>query len=355
MKRTGIKDLQRPIIISGPCSAETEEQVMQTAKDLHATGKVDMLRAGIWKPRTRPNSFEGIGEKGLDWLVAAGEETGLPVITEVANTKHVERCLKKGFDRLWIGARTTVNPFAVQEIADALKGTRVEVLVKNPINPDLNLWIGAIERFQNVGLDDVHAIHRGFSSVMSRKYRNDPMWEIPIALKRTFPEIKMICDPSHITGKRDLIFDVSQKAMDLIYDGLMIESHPDPDNAWSDAAQQVTPLKLKEILDRLIIRKEFPEGVKVAEDLSDLRLKINDIDYELIRLIAQRMVVAEEIGQYKKEHNITILQPNRWAEIKRLQLENAERQGLSSKFVSKFLEAIHQESIRHQTAIMNKG
>ncbi|UKN02805.1 chorismate mutase [Paracrocinitomix mangrovi] len=351
---TKISDISKPIIIAGPCSAETEDQVIQTAQKLKAGGKVDILRAGIWKPRTRPNSFEGIGEIGLEWLINAGKETGIPVITEVANAKHVELCLKAGFTKLWIGARTTVNPFAVQEIADALEGSNVEILVKNPINPDLNLWIGAIERFKNVGIEEVHAIHRGFSSVMSRKYRNDPMWEIPLALKRHFPDINLICDPSHITGNRDMIFDVAQKAMDLIYDGLMIETHIDPENAWSDADQQVTPNSLIEIIDNLVIRKESPEGIQVSEDLSELRSKINEIDAELIKLIAQRMKVAEEIGQYKKEHNITILQPKRWAEIKELQLENAERNGLSAKFVSKYLEAIHQESIRHQTAVMNK-
>ena len=349
-----LKEFSRPIIISGPCSAETEEQVMQTARDLKATGKVNILRAGIWKPRTRPNSFEGIGEVGLEWLINAGKETELPVITEVANTAHVELTLKAGFKKLWIGARTAVNPFAVQEIADALKGTEVEILVKNPINPDLNLWIGAIERFKNVGLTEVHAIHRGFSSIMSKKYRNDPMWEIPLALKREFPEIKMICDPSHITGKRDLLLDVSQKAMDLIYDGLMIESHPTPDKAWSDAAQQITPIKLKELIDKLIIRDTGFENSKIKEDLGSLRQKINLIDEELLQLIQQRMSVAEEIGQYKKENNITILQPDRWHQIKELQLLNAEKLGLSYKFIIKYLEAIHQESIRHQTAIMNK-
>lgn len=350
MKR--IKETERPVIISGPCSAETEEQVLETAKRLKATGKIDILRAGIWKPRTRPNSFEGVGEVGLPWLMNAGKETGLPVITEVANAKHVELVLKAGFDRLWIGARTSVNPFAVQEIADALKGSQVEVLVKNPINPDLNLWIGAIERLQNIGLTDVHAIHRGFSSIMSRKYRNDPMWEIPLTLKRTFPEIKMICDPSHITGKREMLFDVSQKAMDLIYDGLMIESHITPDDAWSDAAQQVTPERLAEIVSSLVLREAG--DVQVASDLSDLRSKINDIDEQLLELICKRMDVAQSIGEYKKENNITILQPNRWAEIKKLQMEIADKTGLSEKFIMKYLEAIHQESIRHQTAVMNQ-
>ena len=346
--------MQRPIIISGPCSAETEEQVMQTAKDLKSTGKVDLLRAGIWKPRTRPNSFEGVGEVGLKWLIDAGKAVELPVITEVASADHVELALKAGYEKLWIGARTTVNPFAVQAIADALKGSGVEVLVKNPINPDLNLWIGAIERFKNVGITDVHAIHRGFSSFNSDKYRNEPMWEIPIGLKAEFPEMKIICDPSHICGRRDIIQDVSQKAFDLTFDGLMIESHITPDEAWSDAKQQITPARLKEILDELVVRKIASDDQEVSSSLENFRLQINKIDAELIHLIATRMGIAEKIGQFKKEHNITILQPQRWEEIKRMQLAAGDQEGLSQKFIIKYLEAIHQESIRHQTAVMNK-
>lgn len=349
-----IKDIKRPIIISGPCSAETEEQVMATAKALKAAGRIDVLRAGIWKPRTRPNSFEGVGEVGLEWLINAGKENNLPVITEVANAKHVEATLKAGFKRLWIGARTSVNPFAVQEIADALSGTDIEILVKNPINPDLNLWIGAIERLKNVGLNEVHAIHRGFSSLTSRKYRNDPMWEIPLALKRDFPEIKMICDPSHITGTRSLLKDVSQKAMDLIYDGLMIESHLDPDNAWSDAKQQITPKTMSELVQGLVLRDAELENQKVAQDLNELRTAINEVDNEILSLIAKRMQIAEDIGRYKKDNNITILQPNRWDKIQKTLAVHAENHGLSTKFVRKYLEAIHQESIRHQTAIMNQ-
>lgn len=349
-----IQTIKRPIIISGPCSAETEEQMMQTALDLKATGKINILRAGIWKPRTRPNSFEGVGEVGLEWLINAGIETNLPVITEVANTKHVEAALKAGFKMLWIGARTTVNPFAVQEIADALKGTGVEILVKNPINPDLNLWIGAIERFKNAGLAEVHAIHRGFSAVKSKTYRNEPMWEIPLALKQEFPQINLICDPSHITGKRDLLQAVSQKAMDLIYDGLMIESHIDPDNAWSDAQQQITPKVLDNLLESLILRSENTDNKEVFQNLTDLRNSIDNIDSEINELIAKRMAVATEIGNYKKEHNITILQPNRWEEIQKRQLSLGLELGLSAKFIHKYLEAIHQESIRHQTAVMNK-
>ena len=349
-----IQSIKHPIIISGPCSAETEEQVMQTALDLKATGKINILRAGIWKPRTRPNSFEGVGEEGLKWLIDAGKETGLPVITEVANSKHVEAALKAGFKLLWIGARTTVNPFAVQEIADALSGSGVEILVKNPINPDLNLWIGAIERMKNAHLQEVHAIHRGFSSVQSKTYRNEPMWEIPLALKQEFPAVKLICDPSHITGRRDLLQAVSQKAMDLIYDGLMIESHIDPDNAWSDAKQQITPAALNQLLENLILRSVNTDNIDAIQSLAELRISIDEIDNQLSELIAKRMAVASEIGAYKKEHNITILQPKRWEEIQKKQLKLGVEQGLSAKFISKYLEAIHQESIRHQTAVMNK-
>lgn len=348
------KPTKRPLIISGPCSAETPDQLLQTALDLKATGKVDILRAGIWKPRTRPNSFEGVGEVGLKWLIDAGLETGLPVITEVANAKHVEAALKAGFTKLWIGARTTVNPFTVQEIADALQGTGVEILVKNPINPDLNLWIGAIERLKNAGLEHVDAIHRGFSSVESKTYRNAPMWEIPLALKQEFPGIVLICDPSHITGKRDLLQQVAQKAMDLIYDGLMLEAHIDPANAWSDAEQQVTPKNLAVLLDSLILRSEHSENVELNSELALLRQKIDLIDEEITALFAKRMGVIEHIGRYKRDHHITILQPNRWREIQQKQLENGQKNGLSAKFIAKYLEALHQESIRHQTAIMNK-
>lgn len=348
------ESVKKPIIISGPCSAETEEQMMETAMALKAIGKVDLLRAGIWKPRTRPNSFEGVGEIGLPWLMNASKATGIPAITEVANAKHVEAALKAGLQKLWIGARTSVNPFAVQEIADALKGTAIEVMVKNPINPDLNLWIGAIERVKNAGINEVSAIHRGFSSVKSKTYRNDPMWEIPLALKVEFPHIPLICDPSHIGGRRDLIKDISQKAMDLIYDGLMIESHIVPDKAWSDAQQQITPFVLNEILEQLIIRTESIDNANVNKDLSDLRMAIDKIDSDIIDLISNRMGIAEEIGTYKKEHNLTILQPKRWEEIQNKQLEKGQLQGLTAKFIQKYLEAIHQESIRHQTRIMNK-
>ena len=349
-----LKNIRRPIIIAGPCSVETPEQVMETALELAKSGRVHVLRGGIWKPRTRPNSFEGVGQEALPWLMDAGKATGFPVITEVANAQHVESALKAGFENLWIGARTTVNPFAVQEIADSLKGTGVEILVKNPINPDLNLWIGAIERMKGAGLDEVHAIHRGFSAFKTGRYRNEPMWEIPIELKTYFPEMKIICDPSHICGRRDILAEVSQKAIDLTFDGLMVETHPSPDDAWSDAQQQITPSRFKSILEQLIVRQVSAIEDGFSQSLDTLREQINSIDNELIKLIAKRMSIASEIGLFKKGHNITILQPERWKEIKDLQTETATEVGLSIKFIVKYLEAIHQESIRHQTAVMNK-
>lgn len=348
-----IRNIKRPIIIAGPCSVETQDQMMETAKQLAESGRVHILRGGIWKPRTRPNSFEGAGKEALPWLIEAGKAVGLPVITEVANAQHVDLALKAGFEKLWIGARTTVNPFAVQEIANSLKGTGVEVLVKNPINPDLNLWIGAIERMKGVGLEEVHAIHRGFSGLKTGRYRNEPMWEIPIELKTHFPEMKLICDPSHICGRRDILAEVSQKAIDLTFDGLMVETHPVPDEAWSDAQQQITPDSFKQILEQLIVRQVSVLEDGFSQSLDSLREQINSIDNELIKLIAERMDIASEIGLFKKDHNITILQPERWKEIKDLQTETAGEFGLSAKFIVKYLEAIHQESIRHQTAVMN--
>ena len=348
------KKIHTPFVIAGPCSAETPEQVMETAVSLAETGRVNMLRAGIWKPRTRPNSFEGMGAEALPWLIEAGKQVGLPVITEVANSHHVELALKAGFKTLWIGARTTVNPFAVQEIADILKGTNVHIFVKNPINPDLNLWIGAIERLKGAGLNEVDAIHRGFSAYKTGKYRNEPLWEIPIELKSHFPDMKLMCDPSHICGKRNILTEVAQKAIDLAFDGLMIETHPRPDEAWSDAQQQITPNQLDQLLNSLIIRQISSSNDEFHTSLEALRGRINVIDKELIKLVSKRMGVASEIGAYKKEHSITILQPERWKEIKKLQTETATEVGLSLKFIAKYLEAIHQESIRHQTAVMNK-
>lgn len=344
-----------PIIIAGPCSAETEEQLHTTVDRIVAAQKVQLLRAGIWKPRTRPYTFEGVGEEGLKWLKDAGERVGLPVTTEVANAQHVEACLKAGIDVLWIGARTTVNPFSVQEIADALQGVDIPVIVKNPINPDLQLWLGAIERVRDAGIEKVAAMHRGFSFYGESVYRNEPRWEIPIALKTLLPEIPIFCDPSHIAGRRDLLQMVSQRAMDLGMVGLMLETHMDPDKAWSDAKQQVTPERLSEIISALEIREENSPDKSFIDRLSELRCKIDDIDEEIIALIARRMGVAKEIGKYKKENGVTVLQLERWKEIVKTRNFWGESLGLSEEFLDKYLEQIHKESIRTQTEIMNEG
>lgn len=350
-----LREIDRPVVIAGPCSAETEEQVMDTARLLKSTGKVHFLRAGIWKPRTRPNSFEGIGEKGLSWVIRAAEETGLPAMTEVANTHHVNMALKAGFKKLWIGARTTVNPFTVQEIAESVTGVKdLEILVKNPVNPDVNLWIGGIERFMKAGIDEVHAIHRGFSSFKKSKYRNEPMWEIPLALKNEFPAIKLLCDPSHICGTRDFLAEVSQRAIDLIYDGLMIETHISPDDAWSDAQQQITPQALDKLLSGLIVRSELCNDSEFKKNLEALRCEINSVDQELMELLIKRMQIVQQIGKYKGSKLITILQPNRWEEIRESHLAFARENGLSDIFMEKYLEAIHLESIRQQTLVMNQ-
>lgn len=345
----------RPAIISGPCSAETEEQLISTATSLAATGKVDVLRAGIWKPRTRPNSFEGVGEEGLTWLKNAGKETGLPVSTEVANAKHTEEALKHGIDILWIGARTTVNPFSVQEIADVLKGVDIPVMVKNPLNPDLELWLGALERINQAGITKLAAIHRGFSSFEKTSYRNVPKWEFPIELKRRFPELPIICDPSHIAGTRELISMVSQKALDLEMDGLMIESHISPDSAWSDAKQQVTPATLKRLLSELIVRNKTTENQEFKTRLDDLRHQIDEIDEEILQKLGNRMSIAVEIGKYKRDNQVTILQVNRWDEIIKQRKSLSTALGLSEEFTDQLLRIIHKESISQQTKVMNES
>ena len=344
---------KRPLIISGPCSAETEEQVIATAQRLAATGKVDVLRAGIWKPRTRPGSFEGIGTKGLVWLQQAKKLTGLPVTVEVATGRQVEDALHFDVDILWIGARTTVNPFSVQEVADALRGANVPVLIKNPINPDLELWTGAVERVAKSGIKDLGLIHRGFSSYGNTEYRNAPMWHLAIEMKRRNPELIMINDPSHICGRRDILMEVAQKAIDLDYDGLMIESHIDPDKAWSDAKQQVTPEKLAEMLDSIIWRREDIPSEEFHQALEKLRQQINHLDDELMQILCQRMKIAEKIAVYKKENNITILQTNRWNEILNRATQQADKLGLSKEFITKYFDAVHMESISHQTKIFN--
>jgi len=344
---------KRPLIISGPCSAETEEQVLETAKRLAATGRVDMLRAGIWKPRTKPGMFEGVGVDGLPWLQKAKKITGLPVTVEVATGKQVEDALKFGIDVFWIGARTTVNPFSVQELADALRGTDVPVLIKNPINPDLELWTGAVERIARAGVKQIGLIHRGFSSYGNTEYRNAPMWHLAIEMKLKHPDMLMINDPSHICGRRDILLEVAQKAIDLDYDGLMIESHIDPDNAWSDAKQQVTPERLKEMLDSIIWRKEDINSEEYHAALEKLRQQINHLDDELMQILGQRMKAAEQIGQYKRDNNITILQTSRWNEIIERAFMKGDKLGLSKEFITKYFDAVHMESINHQKKIMD--
>src|ERR1700754_676199 len=344
---------KRPLIISGPCSAETEEQVLQTAQRLAATGKVDMLRAGIWKPRTKPGLFEGIGAKGLPWLQQAKKLTGLPTTVEVATGKQVEDALTFEVDVLWIGARTTVNPFSVQEVADALRGVDIPVLIKNPINPDLELWSGAVERVAKAGIKNIGLIHRGFSSYGNTEYRNAPMWHLAIEMKRRHPGMMIINDPSHICGRRDILQDVAQKAIDLDFDGLMIESHIDPDNAWSDAKQQVTPKRLAELLDSIKWRKEDINSEELHANMEKMRQQINHIDDELIQLLGQRMKIADQIGTYKKDNNITILQTNRWNSILEKAFAKGEKLNLSKEFITKYYDAVHMESINHQNKIMN--
>jgi chorismate mutase len=346
---------ERPYLISGPCSAETEEQVMQTARELAELKEINVFRAGIWKPRTRPNSFEGVGTEGLKWLRRVKQETGLLVGTEVANEKHVYEALKYGIDMLWIGARTSVNPFTVQEISDALNGVDVMVLVKNPINPDLELWIGAIERIAKAGITRIGAIHRGFSSFEKTVYRNQPNWQLPIELRRRFPEIPIICDPSHISGSRLYLHEISQKAMDLNFDGLMIESHINPAVALSDASQQLTPNDLKELLSRLVYRNANPSDPKLLDVLGELRQQIDVYDDHLLDILEKRMKVAETIGQYKKENNITILQSTRWDEIINKVISRGKAKSLSNEFIDTIFKAIHQESINHQMKVMNNG
>ena len=343
--------MTRPLIIAGPCSAESEEQVMLTAHALKEKG-VGIFRAGIWKPRTRPNAFEGVGSEGLKWMRRVKEETGMLTATEVANVKHVYEALKNGIDIIWIGARTSANPFAVQDIADALQGVDIPVLVKNPVNPDVELWIGALERINNAGITKLAAIHRGFSTYDKTLFRNDPQWQIPIELRRRVPDLPIINDPSHICGNRHLLYDVSQKAMDLNFDGLIIESHINPDKALSDAKQQITPDVLEELIDKLILRQSG-EGLEVELNLAELREQVDKLDDKLINLFDKRMKVVEEIGRHKKENNLTILQTQRWDDILKKRLNLGTKKGLSEEFISRVFRSIHQESINHQTVVMN--
>jgi chorismate mutase len=339
--------LDHPLVIAGPCSAETEDQLVKIAHQLKDSD-VSVLRAGIWKPRTRPGNFEGVGEKGLEWLKTAKEETGLLTTTEVANPAHVELALKHDVDILWIGARTTVSPFNVQEIADALKGTNKTVLIKNPINPDLSLWLGAVERFYTAGVKNLGVIHRGFSSYEKSKYRNNPEWQIPIDLQTRFPDLPLILDPSHIAGNRELLFDLSQTALDLNFDGLMVETHYDPDNAWSDAAQQITPETLVQIMKDLKIKKVVSESEEFVNSLNNLRAKIDISDQQLLEALSKRMKISDEIGKIKKSQNVAILQTQRWNEILGRMILKGEEQGLSEEFILKLFKAVHMESINHQ-------
>lgn len=349
---SSIFNSQTPTLIAGPCSAETETQVLETARALALIPEVKVFRAGIWKPRTRPGAFEGMGEEALKWLQKVKAETGLLTAVEAGNPEHVEELLKHGIDIIWIGARTTVNPFAVQEIADAVKGNNVHVWVKNPINPDLKLWMGAIERIEKAGIENVVAIHRGFQVYENSVYRYPPKWDIPISLMSERPDLKIICDPSHITGKRDMLLSVSQKAMDLGFDGLMIETHPNPDQAWSDAAQQITPQTLQQLLAQLQIRDRNIEGVGFTNELESLRNMVDSLDEELLEIIAKRMDLIAKIGSYKKQHNITVFQPERWLEIKKSRANFGENLKLNPEFVLNILTEIHNESIRFQTEII---
>lgn len=345
--------LSHPLVIAGPCSAETEEQVLEIARELK-NSDVSIFRAGIWKPRTRPGGFEGVGEIGLKWLKKAKEETGLLMAVEVANAQHVKLALEYDIDVLWIGARTTVNPFAVQEIADALQNTDKIVLLKNPVNPDLSLWLGGLERLYNAGIKKLGVIHRGFSTYEKTKYRNNPEWQIAIELQSKFPDLPLICDPSHITGRRDMIQEVSQQALDLNYDGLIIETHCNPDKAWSDAPQQITPTTLKQLFVDLKVRKESDDADDYNQKLAGLRTQIDELDAKLINVLAKRMKIADAIGQLKKERNVAVLQSNRWNEVLGRMILDGEEKGLSEEFVLKLFKAIHQESISHQEKVFKK-
>lgn len=341
-------DSKRPVVIAGPCSAETEEQVMETAKDLAKNG-VRIFRAGIWKPRTKPGGFEGVGSVGLTWLQEVKKETGMLVATEVANKQHVEEALNAGVDVLWIGARTSANPFAMQEIADSLVGADVPVLVKNPVNPDLELWIGAMQRIYNAGIRQIGAIHRGFSAYGKHLYRNMPQWHIPIELRRRMPELTLICDPSHIGGKRELVAPLSQQAMDMGFDGLIVESHCDPGSAWSDKSQQVTPEVLNFILNMLVVR----DTTQTTESLTLLRQQIDQIDNDLLEALSKRMRISREIGQYKKEHSMPVVQTGRYDDILNSRAAAAEELGMNGDFMKTVYQAIHEESVRQQIEVLN--
>jgi chorismate mutase len=345
--------IDNPLLISGPCSLESEEQALSTARELAKDKRVFIYRGGIWKPRTRPGMFEGVGSIGLEWLKLVKQETGLLTGTEIANAQHVEECLKAGIDVMWIGARSTASPFVVQEIADVLKGTEQIVMVKNPVNPDVQLWVGALERLNQVGLKNLVAIHRGFTPFSDTKYRNFPNWKTVIELKRLLPNLPIICDPSHISGKREYLFEISQKAFDLGLDGLMIESHIEPSCALSDKEQQVTPAELAKILDKLVIRYTSSDDPQFENKLELLRGRIDSIDHEIMEVLAQRMSIVQQIGLYKKENKVTALQINRWAQIMEDRSRLAEKLSLDDTFVKSLFQLIHEDSVRQQSEIMD--
>lgn len=345
--------LSHPLVIAGPCSAETEKQVLDIAHQLKDTDAT-VFRAGIWKPRTRPGNFEGVGALGLKWLQKAKEETGMLMATEVANANHVDLALKHDIDILWVGARSTVSPFIVQEIAEALRGTDKTVLIKNPVNPDLSLWLGAVERFYTADVKNLGVIHRGFSTYEKTRYRNNPEWQVAVDLQNRFPDLPLILDPSHIAGRRDIIFDLCQTALDLNYDGLMVETHHEPDKAWSDAKQQIKPDRLVQIMEDLRIRKVMDDEAEFQNELNKLRTQIDVIDHQLIEMLGKRMKVADGIGTLKKSRNVAVLQTKRWNEILGKMILEGEQNNLSEEFVLRLFKAIHQESINHQEKILNK-
>lgn len=348
------KDLKEPLLIAGPCSAESEAQVMHTAKEIAALGKVSVFRSGIWKPRTRPGNFEGVGEEGLKWLQQVKKETGLLTAVEVANAEHLNLAIKHDIDILWIGARTTSNPFSVQELADLLKGYDKPVLVKNPINPDVNLWVGALERFHKAGISKLAAVHRGFYPFEATSLRNIPKWEVPIELKSLCHSLPIICDPSHIAGSREYIPEIAQKALDLNMDGLMIETHYNPSVALSDMNQQLTPKQLGELFDQLIFRRSTTKDEDFTSVLETLRSQIDSIDQQMLELLSQRMNIVEDIGKYKSQNKVTILQLRRWEKIVKTRMKLGKKLGLTEDFIKKLLQLVHKESIQRQTEVMNK-
>ena len=347
-------NIDNPLLISGPCSLETEEQTMETARLLAKDKRVFVFRGGVWKPRTRPGSFEGVGSIGLKWLQQVKEETGLPVGTEVANAQHTEEALKAGLDVLWIGARSTASPFVVQEIADVVKGTDTVVMIKNPVNPDVQLWMGAVERIHQAGIKNIVGIHRGFTPFRETKYRNYPNWKTFIELKRLLPNLPVICDPSHIAGTREYLYEISQKAFDMGMEGLMIESHRDPSCALSDAGQQLTPADLGKLLDKLVIRYENASNPDFDNQLDVLRNRIDAIDAELLETLASRVQIVKQIGEYKRDNNVTALQINRWTQLMENRVKLGKSMDVNETFVKILFQLIHEDSVRMQTEIMDQ-